>query len=212
MHLIQCLMSKKMNFLPIVKQYSNVKKRRLAVNWDQCLCHGYSSYGGKLERFTQKSWDRLCMAAKRRQDDVYYSLHGQCAQIFPIQSSPDVRKINTSNKTEEVRGSSPIDSHFSCLNITRCRRKKGRLPNDVGGKDAFAGDVLVHRSCRSSLSRNIQHATINVHLNVSGDAYDTALKIITSEIEKNVMRGLGVMLMGDAVKDRPTLNYYFTII
>ena len=46
------------------------QKRRLSVNWDKCLCHGFLSSGGKLERFTQKSWDRLCMAAKRRQDDV----------------------------------------------------------------------------------------------------------------------------------------------
>ena len=45
------------------------KKRRLSVNWDKCLCHSYSSSGGNLELFTQKSWGRLCMAAKRRQDD-----------------------------------------------------------------------------------------------------------------------------------------------
>ena len=34
-----------------------VQQCKRNVNWDKCLCHIYSSSGGKSEQFTQKSWD-----------------------------------------------------------------------------------------------------------------------------------------------------------
>jgi len=47
------------------------KRPKLSINWDRCLCHGTSSSVGKMEKFTETSWQKFCQAAKCRQDDVY---------------------------------------------------------------------------------------------------------------------------------------------
>ena len=46
------------------------KRTKLSVNWDTCICHGFSSNPDQLERFTEQSWAKLCNAAIRRKDLV----------------------------------------------------------------------------------------------------------------------------------------------
>jgi hypothetical protein len=67
------------------------KRPRISVNWDKCLCHGYSTTVGKLENFTQVSWDKFCNAAKRRQDDIYYKLQDYITGEQPLPR--DVKKL-----------------------------------------------------------------------------------------------------------------------
>jgi hypothetical protein len=60
------------------------KQPRISVNWDKCLCHGYSTTVGKLENFTQVSWDKFCNAAKRRQDDLNHKLQDYITGKQPL--------------------------------------------------------------------------------------------------------------------------------
>ena len=44
------------------------------IKWDECICHAYSDNPGKLVRFTDQSWSKLCDAPQQRQDDLYQTL------------------------------------------------------------------------------------------------------------------------------------------
>ena len=45
-----------------------------SVKWDICICHGYSENPGNEVQFTDTSWTKLCISAKRRRNDIYDKL------------------------------------------------------------------------------------------------------------------------------------------
>ena len=137
------------------------KKRRLSVNWDKCLCHSYSSSGGNLELFTQKSWGSLCMAAKRRQDDrcvlkeyiirvvelprdVSVLLKHQSCYAATLEKSVHLCETRRNRHCED--DSTPIGtSRAMRLSIPKTRPKGAEFPSGGGGRTPPPPPTQHHR-------------------------------------------------------------------
>ncbi len=66
------------------------------VNWNECVCHGYSTSDSKLIPFSKDSWKTLCVSARRRQDHVYKKLYAYIdgSVPLPVEKTSIFRHIN----------------------------------------------------------------------------------------------------------------------
>jgi len=243
------------------------KRLRLSINWDKCLCHGFSSSVGKLEKFTQTSWQKFCQAATRRQDGIYDLFkdyidgeeplpkdvtqlvkHHNCYASYVLEKSinrlertreetvSDI-SVDTEPPQRTTRSTTPACLRVRCVicqeakrlvtnrrkhealhpltlisameTITKAAeiRKDERVLMELrggarGAADPIAGDILIHRSCRSSYThkRTLLSLQKSSTEDQERDQYDRAFDVIADEVNARVINGMEVLQMSDLLQ------------
>ena len=68
----------------------------MTVEWDKCICHGYSENPDNEVQLTDTSWIKLCESAKNRRDHSYYKLRAYIDGTLqlPLAITDIVRHVN----------------------------------------------------------------------------------------------------------------------